>query len=171
MTQIKKSALTLLFAAYFASAFSQNASTDKIGLYKSEDDFILHKLTYGLDYRSISKPDFFGYHDPKGMDYRFYKNQLFEIVDTAAFTIYRRTALEPGTGGKGFATVTKYYFSRRGSELVQPLTVKNLEDAFPENTRFHYALESYARNDSGLIGYDPYLKSYKLKYLYAESLK
>src|SRR5580700_7851490 len=111
------------------------------------------------------------YREAKGKSYRVYKNQVFEILDTAAFTTYRRTALEPGAGGKGFATVTRYYFSRKGSGVVELLTIKNLEDAFPANVRFHYALESYARNDAGLMGYDPYLKSYKLKYLFAESLK
>src|ERR1700729_2094088 len=131
MKQIKKSALTILFAACFAVAFAQSESSVKIGLYKNEDDFNLHKLTYAVDCSSkqnaikpssffstpgitiktnekkqvVLKKDFFGYHDCKGRDYRFYKNELFEIVDTVAFNVYRHTALEPGVGGKGYVTL------------------------------------------------------------------
>jgi hypothetical protein len=197
MTQMKKSALTILFAACVAGAFSQNASSAKVGLYKNEDDFSVHKLSYEMDCGSkentikannffespvvtiqtnqkkyvVSKKDFFGYRDCKGKDYRFYKNQLFEIVDTVAFNVYRHTALEAAAGGKGYKTVTRYYFSKKRDDLIEVLTVKNIEEAFPQNIRFHYAVERYTGNDMGLMDYDPYLKSYKLKYLFLESLK
>ncbi len=197
MKQLIKPTLVILFAMSFTCAFSQAGSSAKVGLYKNEDDFNMHKLTFELDCKSkqdaiktngffespkvtvtinnkkyvVLKKDFFGYHDCKGNDYRFYQNKMFEIVDTVSFYVYKHTALEPGAGGKGYATITKYYFSKKGDGPLRSLTVKALSDAFPENAKFRYALESYAHNDHGLMDYDPYLKSYKLKYLFAESVK
>ena len=190
--------LVLSFALYVNSAFSQSTSAASVGLYKNEDDFSRHKLTYSFNCGStqdaiktnnffesqklivktndkkivLLKKDFFGYHACNGKDYRFYKSQMLEIADTTAFYLYQHTALEPGNGGKGYATVTKYYFSKTGTSEVQSLTVANLEEAFSSNAKFRYALENYyARNDKGLMDYDPYGKMYKIKYLFAESLK
>jgi hypothetical protein len=65
----------------------------------------------------------------------------------------------------------RYFFSKKGDDNILLLTVKNLIEAFPEDIKFHYALESYIHNESSLIDYDSYSKSYKLKYLFRESLK
>jgi hypothetical protein len=198
MKQLMKVAFMLSSVLYFNSAFSQTGSLASVGLYKNEDDFNRHKLSYQFSCGStqdaiktnnffasqklivktndkkivLLKKDFFGYHSCNGKDYRFYKNEMLEIVDTTAFYLYKHTALEPGAGGKGYATVTRYYFSKTGNSDVQLLTVANLEETFSANAKFRYALENYyARNDKGLMDYDSYGKMYKVKYLYAESLK
>jgi hypothetical protein len=195
MKKIKNTTLVILLTAYCVFGYSQNNT--KIGLYKNENDFAMHKLTYELDCSSkqnliktndffespkvvvkandkkyiVLKKDFYGYHDCTGKDFRFYNNKLYEILDTASFYLYRHTALEPGNGGKGYATVTKYYFSKKGNSTMQLLSVNNLMNAFPQNVKFHYALETYVHNDNGLMDYDSYSKCYKLKYLFTESLK
>jgi hypothetical protein len=197
MKQLRKTAITILLAVGIICAFAQGLSSGRSGLYKNEDDFILHKLTYSLDCNSaqrsinthsflespritvtiedkkyvVLKKDFFGYRDCKGRDFRFYQSRMFEILDTAGFYLYRHTALEPGAGGKGYTTVTRYYFSKKGDETIHGLTVKELEDAYPENARFRYALEGYAQQNKGLLDYDSYAKVYKLKYLFNQSLK
>src|SRR5580700_4012498 len=140
MKQVRKTAMTIGLAACMICAFAQDLSSGMSGLYKNEDDFIRHKLTYSLDCQNapnginthnflesasitvtmgdkkyvVSKKDFFGYHDCKGTDYRFYQNRMFEILDTAGFYLFRHTALEPGAGGKGYSTMTRYYFSKKG---------------------------------------------------------
>jgi len=49
------------------------------------------------------------------------------------------------------------------------LTLDNLEKTFAGNARFRYALEAQFHSDRQLIAYDPWLKTYKLKYLYSQS--
>jgi hypothetical protein len=193
--QIIKPALAILLVAYIVTWYSQ--SSNKTGLYKNENDFNLHKLIYEADCSSsqslihannffesaklsvtiqdkkkvMLKKDFFGYHDCNGKDYRFYHNKIFEIMDTSSFCIYRNTSLEPNAGGKGYSTKTTFYFSKLANDDLQPLTVKTLSDAFRENVKFCFELESYASNDNALTDYDHYLKSYKVKYLFKESIK
>jgi hypothetical protein len=197
MKQIKRFTMTLLLAIGLGTAFSQTSSSANAGLYKDQHDFDQHRLSYQLNCNSrdneiktnnffesprltvkmndkkmvLLKKDYFGYHDCNGKDYRFHDNQLFEIIDTVFFYLYRHTALEPNAGGKGYSTHTRYYFSKKGSNLLELLTQENLEDAFAQNDKFRYALQDYARNNKGLMDYDPYLKSYKIKYLFAASLK
>ncbi|HEY4875433.1 MAG TPA: hypothetical protein VIH86_07670 [Puia sp.] len=197
MKKLMKVFFMLSFAMYFNLAFSQTTSLSSVGLYKNEDDFNSHKLTYESNCSStqhaiktnnffasqklivktndkkvvLLKKDFFGYHSCNGKDYRFYKNQALEIIDITSFYLYKYTGLEPGAGGKGYATVTRYYFSKTGKSDVQSLTVANLEETFSDNAKFRYALENYSRNDKSLMDYDSYGKMYKVKYLFAESLK
>jgi hypothetical protein len=197
MKKLMKVFFILSFAIFFNPAFSQTTSLASVGLYKNEDDFNAHKLSYQFNCNStqdaiktnsffssqklivktndkkivLLKKDFFGYHSCNGKDYRFYKNQALEIIDIASFYLYKYTALEPGAGGKGYATVTRYYFSKTGKSDVQLLTVANLEEAFSANAKFRYALENYSRNDKSLMDYDSYGKMYKVKYLFVESLK
>ena len=92
-------------------------------------------------------------------------------MDTVSFCIYSNTSLEPNAGGKGYSTQTNYYFSKHADDNMQLLTVRNLLHTFPENSKFAYALEAYAQKEKELIEYDPYLKTYKVKYLFEQSLK
>jgi hypothetical protein len=195
MKQVIKFAFTLLLVANMVQLCAQPAI--KTGLYKNESDFNLHKLTYAADCGSkrnlirannffepsklsiivndkkmvVSKKYFFGYHDCTGKDYRFCQNKVFEIMDTASFCIYSNTSLEPNSGGKGYSTKTNYYFSKHANDNLQLLTVKNLRKAYPENSKFCFALESFNQRERELADYDPYLKTYKVKYLFEKSRK
>lgn len=194
MKHALKIALTLLSAICIPCAFSQNAGSTLAGLYKNEDDFTVHKLSYASSapdaiqtndlFESprvtvhwngqtihLAKKDLFGYHSGKGTDYRFYQNSIYEMLDTLAFYLYKHTGLESNPGGKGFRSTTLYYFSKKGSATLVPLTIQNLELAFSTNAKFRYALESYTRKDGSLMDYDPYVKEYKVKYFLTESLK
>lgn len=197
MKKLMKVFFILSVVMYFNSAFSQTTSLASVGLYKNENDFNSHKLSYESNCSStqnairtnkffesqklvvttndkkivLLKKNFFGYHSCNGKDYRFYKNQELEIIDITSFYLYKHTALEPGAGGKGYATVTKYYFSKTGNSDVQLLTVANLEETFSGNAKFRYALENYSRSDKNLMDYDQYGKIYKIKYLFAQSVK
>src|SRR5580658_9754806 len=126
MKQIIRQAVGILLLGCTLNAISQTtAPSSHLGLYKNEDDFNLHKLSFehNCQFKDgairvngfsesprlvvtadekktvLLKKDYFGYHDCNGKDYRFYHNQEFEIVDASMFYVYRHTALEPNGGG------------------------------------------------------------------------
>jgi hypothetical protein len=104
-------------------------------------------------------------------NYRIYENKSYQILDTVAFYLYARYQNRDKPKGEGLVKEWAYFFSRDAGSPVEPLTADNLKGAFPENHPFHYAIDAHFRNDQELIGYDNYLKCYKLKYLYNWSLK
>jgi hypothetical protein len=175
------------------NAFAQENASSKIsGLYKTEDDYVANKLTYEQDCNSkqgkinadrvfqpatilikgneanqvVSKKDFFGYVDCNKKAYRFYGNEAYEILDSKGFYIYEHTIIKMV---KGYERVTEYCFSKNGTDAMQLLTIKNLENTFASNTRFRYALESTFHSDKDLIAYDQYSQCYKIKYLFDQT--
>jgi hypothetical protein len=54
---------------------------------------------------------------------------------------------------------------------VLELTLANLESAFSANARSRYDLEECFHSDKQLTAYDPWLRVYKLKYLYSQSYR
>ncbi|HMH24666.1 MAG TPA: hypothetical protein VK563_22980 [Puia sp.] len=103
----------------------------------------------------------------RGQAYRQVGREKFVIVDTAGFYLYRINKLVMGE--KISRPQDVYYFSVKPDAPVLELTLVNLESAFSANARFRYALEEHFRSDKQLIAYDPWLKVYKLKYLYNQS--
>jgi hypothetical protein len=167
------------------------------GLYLTLNDFVKHKLTYEMDcsnsddklkvnrlfessrgyviYKGekheFEKSKIFGYRSCSNKIYRFYNNDAYQIMDTAEFYIYYQYKSEEQTKGKSLVKTELFYFSRTGNDGIQPLSIDHLKMAFPGNARFHYALDAYFKSDKDLIEYDPFQKTYKIKYLYNESLK
>jgi hypothetical protein len=103
--------------------------------------------------------------------YRFFHNSYYKIIDTAGFYLYYRYIQFEQNRGKGLVKKDEYYFSKDGSSDIKPLTIENLKRAYPENHRFHYDIDAHFRSDRELMAYDSYTQSYKLKYLYMQSLK
>ena len=104
-------------------------------------------------------------------NYRIFQKSTYRIVDTAGFYLYYRYIQFDKIPGKGLIKMDEYYFSKDSDSNIQPLTIENLKRAYPENNRFHYDIDAHFRSDRELMAYDPYSKSYKLKYLYMQSLK
>lgn len=189
--------LVMLVLAGVAAKSSAQSTSAAAGLYKDKADFMMNRISYAVSCNSgtpaiqtekpfagekiivatgekkivLLKKDFFGYRDCHGVAYRFYKNDAYRILDTSDFYLYSRTALESNPGGKGFSTKTRYYFSRTPHGSPELLTKGNLESAFRENAKFRSSVDAYAKNDGQLTEYDPYLKLYKVKYLFEESEK
>ena len=113
------------------------------------------------------------YHQQNGDNkiYRMYENKSYQILDTTAFYLYYRYGNMDKPKGEALIKKAEYFFSRDAGSPIELLTADNLKRAFPENHPFHYAIDAHFRNDQELIGYDNYLKCYKLKYLYNRSLK
>jgi hypothetical protein len=104
-------------------------------------------------------------------NYRIYDKSSYRIVDTAGFYLYYRYIQFEQNRGKGLIKKDEYYFSKDGGSDIQLLTIENLKKAYPENHRFHYDIDAHFRSDRELMAYDSFSKSYKLKYLYMQSLK
>jgi hypothetical protein len=115
----------------------------------------------------IEKSTLYGYRDCSGNDFRFYDRVVYKVMDTEGFYLYSRAEF---IQIKGFRqNVTKYYFSLKGDDLMQPLTAANLKKAFPGNKQFHYSLDAQFRDENDLAAYDPYSKQYKIKDLFNQS--
>ena len=59
----------------------------------------------------------------------------------------------------------KYYFTTASSDVLQPLTLTNLKNAYPNNHAFHDALDANFKEDKDLISYDEFHKIYKVNRL------
>jgi hypothetical protein len=100
---------------------------------------------------------------------RLYKKHSYEVIDTSGFILYYGKKEVPKMPNKGPMIIDQYYFSKSLTDDIFELTIDNLEMVFPENIRFHYALEQEFRSDKALIAYDKFLKRYKIKYLFSTS--
>ena len=105
--------------------------------------------------------------DCGGQVYRTVGRSHYRIIDTAGFYLYSINKLVQGE--KIARPQTVYYFSVKRDDVLQELTLANLEKAFATNTGFRYRLEAQFRSDKDLIAYDKILRAYKIKYLYSQS--
>ncbi len=186
--------IKLLTTALLMIVFVQNSfATQKIGLYLTAEDFLNHKLSYESDgsngnkiqlrdvfgsnnimviqtgkRQAFSKSAIFGYRN-NGQDYRYFNNSAYRIIDTQGFYIYGNCKLVPA--GKGPKQAEFFYFSSKPGSEIKPLTMDNLQASFSKDTRFLYAVQGFFRTDNELTSYDVNLKEYKLKYLYAQTLR
>ena len=106
------------------------------------------------------KKDFiFGYRDCDGKDFRFFDNKECRILENDSITIY--VIQVPKTKGKGFKLVPEYYFSSKIGDVILPLNILNLKNAYPVNHKFHDMLDI----QSDLSEYDSFHKMYKINHL------
>jgi hypothetical protein len=168
---MKKISLWLVMVMIFSftkQALCQTRTISKGRVYSNFDDFIQNKLTYQSKHSfSSTKNLAYGYQNTKNENYRFYDNSSYKIVDTASFFIYYQ--YKEVTKGKGLVKTDEYYFSVKGDDAIIPLTISNLKKSFPEDNKFHYALDEFFKSDNDLLAYDNILNMYKLKYIYRSS--
>jgi hypothetical protein len=163
----------------------------KSGLYLTAQDYINHNLSYTNSNKiqlnelfasakikiidngktiSLNKTQIFGYHDKGNNDYRFYKNELYQIIAYQPWLVYKGTKLNSLQNGKGGERKVEYFFSKTQSSELQILSTENLKKTFPDNLKFHLLLETI-KKDNELVYYDSELKRLKVIYLYEQSLK
>lgn len=176
---------------------AQDGSREVSGLYASFGDFEYHNLSYPID--CSNKKDklrlnaFFGsssgyivsggkihrfnknkvyrYHICENKNFRFYNHSTYLILDTTGFYIYYQFGSMEQIKGKALVRPDIYFFSKMGNGEMMVLSIDNLKKAFPDNYRLHYALDANFRSDRDLITYDSFQNMYKVKYLYAQSVK
>jgi len=158
----------VMILSFTEQALCQTRTVSKGGVYSNFNDFTQNKLTYESKHSfSSTKNLAYGYQNAKNEKYRFYDNSIYKIVDTASFFIYYQ--YKEVTKGKGLVKTDEYYFSIKGDDTIIPLTISNLKKSFPEDNKFHYALDEFFKSDIDLLAYDNILKVYKLKYIYRNS--
>jgi hypothetical protein len=190
----------LMMVAIIIPAFGfiqqSNAQTHTAGLYLTYKDYLTHTLSYATEpgnskankifiheflgqgkvtvinngkKQIFPKNEIFGYHDSYNNDYRFFDNKAYQVVDTTGFYIYSYEKLiQQGKGPKAMAV---YFFSKKATAEILLLTPENIAKAFPKNHKFRYMVEVEAKADIKLDAYDNLVNEYKIKELYAESLK
>jgi hypothetical protein len=188
---------TAIIMASACIANAQSKTPVSGGLYLTSDDFKKHNLTYEIDCSNakdkiqlneffgsstgyvisksekhkFNKKKVYGYRTCQNKNYRFYNGEAYLVVDTACFYTYYQYRSEELNKGKELIKKDEYFFSKNADGDMQPLTVDNLKSAFPDNHRFHYALDANFKSDKDLIAYDRFQKNYKIKGLYNQSVK
>jgi len=135
--------------------------------HKLELHDVLHKsyihVTHETEKRRFAKSDLFGFRACDGHDYRFASNLEHRILEARELYIYTREV--PVSHGRGVHTVRGYFFSAGAEGPVLALTLQNLKTAFPDNKRFHDALDAAFGARQKLSEYDETQKMFKVNQL------
>ncbi len=135
--------------------------------HKLELHDVLHKsyihVTHETEKRRFAKSDLFGFRACDGHDYRFASNLEHQILEARELYIYAREV--PVSHGRGVHTVRGYFFSAGAKGPVLALTLENLKKAFPDNQRFHDALDAAFGARQKLSEYDESRKMFKVNQL------
>ncbi len=172
-------------------AFSQK---DSSGIYFKASDYIHHKLSLAINCKTqkhkindemifhpkeISvKHNGTAYKYPKDSVYaikycdgsivRIYDNSEYPLINPdEAIMIYKMIS---GSAGKGGSSTTNYYFSKDANSKLSDLTILNIKKAFPDNHKFHDALDAEFKSNDELAQYDSFHKVYKINRLYSNSI-
>lgn len=171
---------------------SANAQKNISGIYKTAEDFQQKKLSYSIDCNTekhkistnilfngsevkvkhmgttytMKKSETFGYRACGGKEFRFVDNKEYTILnpeETLSIYFYQHPAHSPKEATK---YPPMYFFSKDASSTVQELTKANLKTAFPDNHKFHDALDVNFKEDKEVYAYDSFHKMYKLNWIF-----
>lgn len=177
--------LALLAGAPAGRAQTLTSSAD---LYRSAEDFRLHRLSWetparqaafrvrlhewpnrsyitvvhGAHKDTLAKAAVYGYRDHDSRVYRLTGNQRFPVLNsTEEVLLYK---VEQPTVGKNPGYV-RLYFSASAAAPLQPLTLLNVKRAFPSNYRLHELLDAQFPAGSDLTAWDELHGMTKLNWL------
>lgn len=195
---MKRNFISIVFASsFFALSLPASAQKDSSGIYKTAADFEQRKLSYAINYKTekhkindyvlfndavikvkhhdttytLQKSETYGYRSTKGEEFRFIDNKEYKILNPGEpllIYVYQHLSHSPKEAGK---YQPMYYFSTDASAGPQPLTKANLKAAFPNNHKFHDALDSQFKDDDELIAYDSFHKMYKINRIYTTTIQ
>ncbi len=170
---------------------SATAQKDSSGIYKTADDFRDRKLSYAINYKTekhkikeslffnsgeikvkhadktyaLLKSETYGYRNTKGEEFRFVDTKEYKILnpdEALLIYVYKHSSHSPKEIER---YPPMYYFSKDASSAPQSLTKANLKAAFPDNHKFHDALDAQFKSDKELHDYDRFHKMYKLNWI------
>ena len=173
------------------------AQKDSSGIYNTAADFMQGKLSYAINYKTekhkingdmifndreikvkhagkkytLQKNDTYGYRSTMGKDFRFVDNKEYKILNTGEpllIYVYQHQSHSPKEAQK-YAPM--YFFSVDAASEPQPLRKSNVKAAFPDNHKFHDALDAQFKEDMELYAYDSFHKIYKLNRILQNSMK
>lgn len=191
---IKFIAIFLVVANVVSPLLAQSRLKGHSGLYLSVGDYNIQKLSYEIDCSkeshkikvdklfgqskldiihdgkkySYEKKDVFGFRDCKNTDFRFFNNNEYQIVDSEFFYLYSYHIYV--SNGKTLVRKPAYFISREAGSNIEPLTLENLKNFFPDNHKYHDMLDAAFKTNNDLNIYDSYHKMYSIKHLYKQSL-
>jgi hypothetical protein len=174
---------------FTATAVAQVTTPKTSGVYVTADDYkngrlsfegdcgskahrlelhdVLHKsyihVTHETEKRRFAKNDLFGFRACDGHDYRFASNLEHQILETRELYIYARDVYV--SHGRGRHTTRGYFFSAGAEGPVLALTSANLKTAFPDNHKFHDALDAAFGAKQKPSEYDESQKMFKVNQL------
>lgn len=175
--------------------FSVKGQIDSSGIYKTADDFVAGKLTFGGNRKmdkhrlllnnffnrpvitirhndtayNISRSDIYGYRLQNGAEYRIVSRQDLRILNANEYIIiYRRDITHPPSGK---TNVTNYYFSVGPYSSVQSLTIKNLKKAFSSNQPFLEEIDGLFKYNTELATYDKQHNMYIINWIFKKSME
>ena len=181
--------VVFLFIILMSSFAGKDSSESKSGIYLTENDYINHRISYaGADKimlnkftagdnvkiiingesKKIAKKDIYGFHSSDNNDFRFYKNELYQIVESEKLFVYKNYATTSLQGGKGSIKQEFFYYSLKGNEPLIPLTISNLRKSFSNNIKFQELLDT-VKSDEELTYYVTYMQQLKVEYLFKKS--
>ncbi|WP_394772583.1 hypothetical protein [Mucilaginibacter sp.] len=193
----KFNSFLIMAACLLALSQSSFAQKDSSGVYKTAADFQLQKLSYAINYKTekhkikdeiffheskikvihegvtytLDKNSTYGYKSTKGDVFRFIDNAEYKVLNTGeSLMLYMSPKISNASKGQ-FRTYPVYFFSPDAPSIPQALTKENLKAAFPNNHKFHDALDENFKTDAELAAYDSFHKIFKLNRIFNNSLK
>lgn len=128
-------------------------------------------VTHNRETRKYAKSDVYGFRTCDGRDYRFVANREYRILEANVAAIY--SVQLPDREGEdltvGKEEVFDYFFSVSAKGPILRLTRQNLKLAFPDNHRFHDAIDQTFRTDAELAQFDAFHKMFKVNRLLVAS--
>ncbi len=157
------------------SDFSQNKLTYSIDCSTEKHKIKLNEFL-NKDYitvvhdkkpHNLKKKEIFGYKDCDNTAYRFIGDSHYVILNPAEkILLYKHEV----PASKNQKVATHYFFTNGVTGEVKELTLMNLKKEFPENHKFHDALDAEFKSDADLALFDTFHKEYKINRLYTANI-
>lgn len=198
---MKRMYFLLLVTGLLTLTLSQTTSAqkDSSGIYKTAEDFQNRKLSYAINYKTekhkikdnilfnadkivvkhkgetymLVKRETYGFKNTRGIVFRFVDSKDYKVLNTGEpilIYVYDNT-VHSGKNASNKPYQWEYYFSKDAISPPQSLTLPNVKAIFPENHKFHDALDAQFKSDKELYAYDSFHKMYKLNWIYRNAIK
>ncbi len=187
---MKKITYFLMLVSGLLTFSATMAQKDSSGIYKTANDYVSGRLSLAINCKTethkiklndfldkdfitvvhegkkynLKKSEVYGFKLCDGKTYRFSGNADYAILNPAEkILLYSREGLKSNKGS-GIKTY-EYYFSINATAPLQALTMDNLKKAYPNNHKFHDALEAAFKPNESLASYDSFHKMYKINHV------
>lgn len=123
------------------------------------------QITLNKQKQTVEKTGFIALNTCDGKNYRLSNNKTYQILESKRLTIYKLSKMVRDASyqkGNVFKEEISYFYSTSLDGDIIPLSVYNLKQSFPNDKKFHDLLETHFINDSSLIKFDSYSKTYLL---------
>ncbi len=192
-TALTTAVLALLGLLSNAPTTGEPAGPQSRGLYRTAQDFRQGRLSMAVSCKTsrnqlrlhevgprhyvtvfndgeahkLAKAQLFGYRDCDGRVYRFVNsNEHYPILNPGEELLLYRTTLPAVGRNPGYV---RLYFSAAAEAPVQPLTLRNLKQAFSDNHDWHDLLDAQFPAGSDLAAFDNFHGMTKVNWLLQRS--